>query len=209
MFLLGIGLFSVLAINLQAHGPLIQTDIQISNDVHTFALQSSPFTRTVIGFGFYFGEHFILVIGALLALYFLYKRFWPELSMVVIAWLGEGGIWLRLAEYFNRTRPIFDIAIAPQVPGPGFPSGHSFSAVMCYGLLAYLLVPKMPSRFGKAVVIVVALLIILYIGFSRIFVGDHYPIDVLAGYALGVAWSALVYTLVELISQRRKKPKAS
>jgi undecaprenyl-diphosphatase len=88
---------------------------------------------------------------------------------------------------------------------PGFPSGHSFSAVLCFGLLAYLLAPKMPSRFWKAAVIVAAVLIILFIGFSRIFVGDHYLTDVLAGYGLGIAWAGLVYTSVELISRKRRE----
>lgn len=207
MVLIGVSVFGVLAINLETHNPLLQTDAQIANDLHQFGLQSSPFTRAVLGFGFYLGEHFILAIGALLALYFLYKRFWPELSMVLIAWLGEGGIWLVLTQYFNRPRPTFSISFWPQAPGAGFPSGHTFSAVMCYGLLAYLLVPKITSRVGKVMIILTALLIILYIGFSRVFVGDHYPTDALAGYALGIAWSGLAYTLVELISQKVKKRK--
>jgi undecaprenyl-diphosphatase len=46
-------------------------------------------------------------------------------------------------------------------------------------------------------------LVILFIGYSRIFVGDHYPTDVLAGYALGIAWSGFVYTLVELMSYKK------
>jgi membrane-associated phospholipid phosphatase len=207
MVLLGVSLFGVLAVNLQTHGPLIQADTQIVNDVHEAALQSSPFTRAVMIFGFYLGEHAIVAIGGVLALYFLYKRFWPELSMVLIAWLGEGAIWLVLSQYFNRARPMFDISVWRQMTTPGFPSGHTFGTVMCFGLLAYLLAPKMPSRFGKVVVIVATVLIILYIGFSRIFVGDHYLTDVLAGYALGIAWAGFVYTAVELISQRMKKRK--
>ena len=63
----------------------------------------------------------------------------------------------------------------------------------------------MPSRFWKVVVVLVALLIIGFIGFSRVYMGDHYPTDVLAGYALGVAWDGFVYTAVELVSQRRGK----
>ena len=51
--------------------------------------------------------------------------------------------------------------------------------------------------------ILAAGLIILYIGFSRLFVGDHYLTDVLAGYALGVAWSGLAFTLVELVFKTR------
>ena len=122
--------------------------------------------------------------------------------MVVIAWAAEGGIWLALSQYYDRARPVFDVAVWHKMTAPGFPSGHSIAAVMCFGLLAYLIVPKISSRFWKAVVIVTAGLIILFIGFSRLFVGDHYLTDVLAGYALGVALCGLVYTLVEVIARK-------
>lgn len=203
MVLLGGSAFGVIAASLQTNGPLTQMDIPVGNAIHAAALQSSPVIRDVMIFGFYLGEHFIVAIGALLALYFLYKRFWPELCMVVIAWAGEGSIWLVLSQYYSRPRPIFDVPVWHQMTTPGFPSGHAISAVMCFGLLAYLLVPRMPSRFWKAVVSVTAVGIMLYIGFSRIFVGDHYLTDVLAGYALGIAWSGFVYTLIELITKKR------
>ncbi|MGE5222494.1 MAG: phosphatase PAP2 family protein, partial [Omnitrophica WOR_2 bacterium] len=91
------------------------------------------------------------------------------------------------------------------LPGPGFPSGHAMSAMVCYGFLAYLLVPYMPNRFWKGVVIALAVLISLYIGFSRVFVGDHYLSDVLAGYALGIAWAAFAYTTIELAFRKKVK----
>ena len=47
-------------------------------------------------------------------------------------------------------------------------------------------------------------LIILYIGVSRLFVGDYYPSDVLAGCALGIAWSGLVYTMIEWIAKKKR-----
>jgi undecaprenyl-diphosphatase len=123
--------------------------------------------------------------------------------MVVIVWAGEGAIWLFLSQYYNRPRPVFDVPVWHQMTSPGFPSGHVIAAVMCYGLLAYLLIPKSSSRFWKIVISVMAGLIILYIGVSRLFVGDHYLSDVLAGYALGIAWSGLVYTVIELITIQR------
>lgn len=203
MVLVGGIAFGVIAISLQTKGPLIQVDVPVGNNIHEAALQSSPFIRGVMIFGFYLGEHVIAAIGALLALYFLYKRFWPELCMVVIAWAGEGSIWLVLSQYYGRPRPLFDVSVWHQMTTPGFPSGHSISAVMCFGLLAYLLVPKIPLRFWKSVAIAGAVLVVLFIGFSRIFVGDHYLTDVLAGFALGVAWSGFVYTSIELITMKR------
>jgi undecaprenyl-diphosphatase len=207
MILLGGSVFAVLAVSLQTHGPLIQTDIQIANGLHQVALGSSPFVRGAMILGFYLGEHAIFAIGALFVVYYLSKRYWTELSMVVIAWGGELVILFILSAYFNRPRPMFDISVWRQMPSPGFPSGHSISAVLCYGLLAYLIAPKLASRFWRVVVIAAAVLIVLYIGFSRVFVGDHFPVDVLAGYAIGFVWAGLVYTTVELIARRKKNPE--
>ena len=205
MVLLGGITFGAIVISLRTNGPLIQADLPVANYIHNAALHSSLFIRDLMIFGFYLGEQIIVVIGALLALYFLVKRFWPELCMVVFAWAGEGSIWLVFSQYFNRPRPIFDVPVWHQMTSPGFPSGHTISAVMCFGLLAYLLVPKIHLRFWKAIAIGVAVLVILFIGFSRIFVGDHYLTDVLAGLALGVVWSGFIYTLIELIFKKRMK----
>ncbi len=203
MVLLGGIAFGAIALNIQSNGPLVQADVLVANSIHAAALQSSSFIRDLMIFGFYLGEHGIVAIGALLALYFIFKRRWPELCMVAVAWPGEGSIWLILSNYYHRPRPVFEVPVWHVMTSPGFPSGHTISAVMCFGLLAYLLLPQIPSSFWKAVVIVISVLIMVYIGYSRLFVGDHYLSDVLAGYALGIAWSGLAYTLVELIFKKR------
>lgn len=205
MVVLGGLLFGAMAINLETNGPLLPIDVQVANSLHTLALHSSPIVLNIMIFGFYLGEHGIILIGLILVLYFLYKRFWSGLSMVVIAWAGEGTIWLVLSQYFNRARPVFEVSAWRQMTAPSFPSGHSLSAIMCFGLLAYLIVPKLSSRFWKMIVIIAALLIMLYIGYSRLFVGDHYLTDVLAGYGLGIAWSGLVYTLVEVFAKNKQQ----
>jgi undecaprenyl-diphosphatase len=205
MILLGGALFSVVAINLLTNGPLIQIDVQVENALHQLALHSSPFVRDVMIFGFYVGEHAIFAIGALLSVYYLFKRYWRDLCMVVIAWGGELVILFFLSANFHRPRPLYPVSVWRDMPSPGFPSGHSISAILCYGLLAYLIVPKISSGLGKIAVIVAALAIILFVGFSRAFVGDHYPADIIAGYAIGILWSGFVYTSVELISQRKEQ----
>ena len=111
---------------------------------------------------------------------------------------GAGGgaiIWSVLIEIFDRVRPTQQVGIV--VSDFSFPSGHAISAVICYGFLAYLFIPKMPSLFWKWVVGIAAVLTMSYIGFSRVFLGGHYLTDVVAGYALGLAWAGLVFTLIE------------
>ena len=206
MMIVGGSLFAVMATSLQANAPLIQTDVQIANSLHQMALQSSPWLRSIMIGGFYLGEHAIFAIGAILIVYYLSKRYWAELSMVVIAWGGELVILFILSAYFHRPRPPFDVEVWHYMPSPGFPSGHSISAVLCYGLLAYLIASRLSSRLWRGVVITSAVLIVLFIGFSRLFVGDHYPVDVLAGYGIGFFWAGLVYTSVELIAGKKSRP---
>ena len=118
MFIIGMIVFGLLVVDLQSHGPLTQADTTIANDIHTTALQSPPLIRDLMIAGFYLGEHVIVAIGGVLALYYLIKRYWTELCMVVIAWAGEGGIWLFLAQQFNRPRPAFDGPIWNVLPPP-------------------------------------------------------------------------------------------
>jgi undecaprenyl-diphosphatase len=85
---------------------------------------------------------------------------------------------------------------------PSFPSGHTFSGVLGFGLLAYLLVPKISSYFWKAAMIIFSLLMMVYIGYSRFFMGAHYLTDIVAGYAIGIAWFGLVFTSIELLFKK-------
>jgi membrane-associated phospholipid phosphatase len=208
MFVLGALAFGVLAVNVQnPNSPLVQADTQIVNQLHALALHSPPFILTAMIAGYYLGEQVLVVIGVLITLYFLVKRYWPELIMVLLGWGGETALVYVLSTYFNRPRPEFPDPVWQQMTmiQPTFPSGHVFGAVMGFGLLAYLAAPRMKTAFGRFVVVAAALGLCLYIGFSRVFLGHHYPSDILAGIALGIAWSGLVYTTVELLAFRKKQ----
>jgi len=207
MVILGGGLFVVLALNYKTNREVIQTDLQVINSIHDSALNSSPFILGIMKFGFYLAQYGFIAIGAVLVLYFLWKRFWTELSMVLIAWVGEAPLWYSVSAYFDRHRPTFKTSVWRQMTAPSFPSGHSLAAVMCFGFLAYLIVPKISSTLGKAIVIILTIAAILYAGYSRLFVGDHFLTDVLAGYGLGFAWSGLVYTTIEVLARRRQASK--
>lgn len=202
MFLVGGLMFGALAYNVWTKGPLLQWDVPVTTELHNEAAKEPPRIIELLIFGFYVGKELVQVIAVILALYFLHKRFWRELAMLVAGLGGGALIWYFLIGIFNRPRPTEQIGIV--VTDPSFPSGHVITAVLAYGLLAYLLVPKMPSLFWKWVIVIASILTMLFIGFSRLFLGGHYLTDLLAGYALGIAWAGLVYTLIEKISMRRK-----
>jgi membrane-associated phospholipid phosphatase len=202
MILVGGTIFGALAYNVWTKGPLLQWDVPLTTELHSEAVKEPPRIIELLIFGFFVGKELVQVIAIILALYFLHKRFWRELAMLLIGLGGGAIIWYFLIGIFNRPRPEAQIGIV--VTDPSFPSGHVITAVLAYGLLAYLFVPKMPSLFWKWVVVIATILTMLYIGFSRLFLGGHYLTDLLAGYALGIAWAGLVYTLIERISMGRQ-----
>ena len=195
--------FGLLAFQLMSNGPLIQLDTQLASMFQGMAKNTPGPILELMTFGFFLGKEDLQLLGAILVVYFLYKRYWPELGMVLIGWTGGTLIWTPLIYYFNRPRPVQQLGIEVKTI-PSFPSGHSMFALLALGLLAYMIVPKMPSLFWKWVVALAALVLILFVGFSRVFEGGHYLTDVLAGYSLGMTWGALVYTVFEAFIIRRR-----
>lgn len=104
-------------------------------------------------------------------------------SSLFLAGAGGQGVVYSLKALFHRARP--EAAFASL--GYSFPSGHAFAAVTIYGILAYWLVqgasPRRQWGIGTGTV-----LMILLIGFSRVYLGVHYASDVAAGYASGLPW---------------------
>ena len=108
-------------------------------------------------------------------------------------------IWLTLAcdsllkIIIGRARPATKYAESMIIQTNSFPSGHSAGSMVAYGLLAYLAWNLLPRPWSYVVVLILAGLIIL-IGISRIYLGAHFPTDVIAGWILG----AIVLILVIL-----------
>lgn len=206
LFILGSLIFGAFFLNLYFHGPLLKWDTLLAATLPGIALKGPPYLEYLMDAGFYLGKQVIMVIDALLFLYFLYKRYWEELVTITVGWSGAAVIFYYLSTYIDRPRSTNQIWIIVNIPG--FPSGHAISVVVCYGLLAYWLVPKMPTLFWKWMVVLGALAIILFVGFSRIMTGGHFLTDILAGYAVGLAWSGLAYTIIERFYYKKKMKEA-
>jgi undecaprenyl-diphosphatase len=206
MFIFGSLLFGAMAFNLYAHGPLLDWDRIIANTLPVIGLKSPPIVKTIMDAGFYIGDQVVVALEILLGIYFIFKRYWQELATVAIGAAGSSLIFLLISNFVARQRPPTQIWIVLTIPG--FPSGHAIGVVVFYGLMAYWLAPKVRTAFLKGIVIAAALLVMGFVGFSRIFTGGHYLTDVLAGYAVGIAYFGAVYTLIEIYFQRRKSRNA-
>jgi len=201
-------IFGAMGYNLLVKGPLVQLDQSVYEALFLKARMASPAVNDLMLFGFFLGKQAVQVIGAVLSLYFLSRRYWREFGMIQISSQGGGLLWNFIIGYFDRPRPAEQMGLATTTI-PSFPSGHALGTMICYGFLAYLLVPKMPSRFWKWISGIAIAAIVLFEGFSRIFHGNHYLTDVVAGYALGIAWLVLVCTVIELVFMRERGDRKS
>ncbi|MGC2315856.1 MAG: phosphatase PAP2 family protein, partial [Bradyrhizobium sp.] len=100
---------------------------------------------------------------------------------------------LKLA--FARARPDL-VTPLTQVSTLSFPSGHAASSAVCYLTLGLMLAQTQASRSVRIHLIMTAAILTLLVGVSRIYLGVHYPSDVLAGWCFGTAWALICQMLM-------------
>lgn len=126
---------------------------------------------------------------------------WRLLWLPFLAGAGALLISVVVKAVTARPRP----SVTPRIVdalGAAFPSGHSIRAISVYGTLAWLLAATARARVVKVIVWSTAGVLIAAVGVSRIYLGVHWLTDVLAGYALGGAWLALLLVATRVPSQR-------
>ena len=198
MFLLGSLTFVILAYQLQANDALAQWDMTVAKTFRAVQVNAPWEWMENILFGVFLGKEVAIVTGTILAIYFFHKRFWRELVMTTLGLGGGGLLWISLSRWIDRPRPTDHLDVLA-LSGPSFPSGPAMASIFCYGLLAYLLIPNLPSRIWKWFAALLFTLAVATVGLSSLLFGTHYASDVIAGYALGLAWAGLAYTLAERI----------
>lgn len=107
--------------------------------------------------------------------------------------LGAGALNLLVKLTLKRERPTIEHLVMQG--GFSFPSGHSMGSMICYGGVAFLLFHLYKKSKLRLISLLVTILLILLIGFSRIYVGVHFPSDVIGGYLLGASWLSLMIAL--------------
>ena len=107
-----------------------------------------------------------------------------------------------LKNLFQRPRPDL-VPVAVYVTTASFPSGHSMLSAVTYLTLGALLARAHEGRLLKAFFLLTAALLTLLIGVSRVYLGVHWPSDVLAGWTAGAVWSLFCWTLAQYLQRRR------
>lgn len=156
--------------------------------LHVSAQNNDP----VMFFTFLGSHQFLIPANLVLIGYYLLirKHKWHSIKVPAIA-LSSLALMVGLKRLFNRPRP--DIPLLYEAKGLSFPSGHALMSVTFYGLLIYIVFKTYRQKNWKWLVISLLILLILIIGFTRIYLRVHYATDVIAGYCVGFLW--LVFAL--------------
>jgi undecaprenyl-diphosphatase len=191
-------------------GHEIMTDVSLRLDdrirlaVHSFA--SPGLTRIMEALSLYGGPVGLVPLGIVLAAIFLWKRWHRGALLVVITMAGAGLLDALLKQSFRRVRPaaFFDY---PLPTSASFPSGHAFFAASFFGGLAVLVSARVRNPLLQTLIWTGAAVLILLVGLSRVYLGVHYPSDVLAGYAAATVWVAAVAFGDRIVRYRRLRRK--
>ncbi len=165
--------------------------------------------NSIVLFFTFLGTHiFLIPANLILIIYFLFikKHRWYSIKIPVIA-LSSLALMVLLKNLFGRHRP--DIPLIREVHGLSFPSGHALMSVTFYGMLIYIVWNSISRTWLKWLLITLLVLLIIIIGFTRIYLRVHYPSDVFAGFAIGFLWlviSIWIMRRIEKFSKRNIAP---
>ncbi len=160
-------------------------------------LQAMARDVTSLGSAFVLGTLVTIVVG------FLMLAGKLRTSLLVLLSTVSGTLtMLLLKQAFDRPRPSLLIR-GDHAVAASFPSGHAMVSTLVYLTLAALITRLLPSTVLKLYVLAAALLLSVLIGLSRIYLGMHWPTDVMAGWAAGATWALATRTLAEYLAFRK------
>jgi undecaprenyl-diphosphatase len=134
--------------------------------------------------------------------FLLIQRKIAMMWLTLFTTLGGTGLAVLLKDVIDRGRPTV-VPHLREVTSPSFPSGHAMLSAIVYLTLGSLLTQVVPGRLSKLYVLLWALVLTFLVGLSRIYLGVHYPTDVLAGWIAGLVWALLCWLLVRYLRYRR------
>jgi len=193
-------IFADLAEDVATGDPLTLTDARFSNWLHA---HGNPWLTAVMLVITDLHSTIGITVMSLLVAIYLWRRGLRSrvLSFVVTVY---GGMLLNfwLKGIFQRARPHFDDPLIV-LTSYSFPSGHTMAATVFYGVLSAMIISQVRDWRWRTLTILAAALMIMLVGFSRIYLGVHYLSDVLGAIFEGAAWLALCLTAFETMRRRR------
>lgn len=172
-------LFSVIC-----YGVLSYDSLVIDTKVYSFIINNimndglTPILKAITELG---GVAFTVLAGVLIFMFCKKNRWFITIDLVGVTLVNQV-----IKHIIRRPRP--NVLRLVEESGYSFPSGHSMVSMAFYGIIIYLVYKNVSNKYLKCILIILLSLLILSIGFSRIYVGVHYFTDVAGGFLLGLAY---------------------
>jgi undecaprenyl-diphosphatase len=180
-----------------AHGSTMRFDLAVRAWVHQFASPGMTRAMTVISL---LGRGVLIVELAVAVAVFLYVGWKHAAGWLAASMAGALALEFTLKLAFHRPRPAVFFGAEPG--SYSFPSGHALSSFCFYVVLAGLIAARTRSWPGRIALGITAAVLVVAIGLSRIYLGMHYPSDVVAGYLAAAIWVATLLSLDRWRSHR-------
>jgi len=174
---------------------LIRADLRIINLISHFR---TPELSQFMLFITYLAQGEIVTVAVIFSLIILILlRKWSYIrSLLIFVIGGELFVWI-IKNIIDRPRPPLTEALVTET-SYSFPSGHSFIAIAFYGLIIFFLFDSFKKKYLKILSLVLGIILVILIGASRIYLGAHWPSDVLASYTSGLAWLTIIITITHI-----------
>jgi len=169
-------------------GDTRQFDAFVRTAVHQLA--APGLTRLMQVFSFLGSVAAVTAMCLVVVCVSFYFRHARTAALLAITMLGAAALDVALKLAFHRPRPVAFFGATPS--SYSFPSGHALGSLCFYGTLAAILAARVRGRSAKFCIWTAAVVLVGMIGFSRIYLGVHYPSDVIAGYCAAAVWVGAV-----------------
>jgi membrane protein DedA with SNARE-associated domain/membrane-associated phospholipid phosphatase len=197
-------LFGGIAEDIVNSDPLVRFDLAVATVLHDLATPPlTTFFLIVTALG---SVETIALVGLVGAVVFGVRRQWLHLGTWLAAVAGSAALNQLLKVLFGRPRPYFEHPLVLET-SYSFPSGHAMESLVLYGMLAYFAVLALRTWRTRTAIVFGTALLVLLIGFSRMYLGVHYFSDVVAGYAAGGVWLSTCITAMEFARRSKQRSK--
>lgn len=176
-------------------------DLYVISFIQSFITDTR--TNLIINLTDFAGTFSIIILTTIIVVLFFSKRMYIlGIWFGFTVFLGPGVLVFLMKQIIGRNRP--EILRLAHETTHSFPSGHSTAATVLCGFLGLLIIFRLQSKFKKYLSGVIVFLLILFIMFSRVYLGVHFPTDVLAGFSFGMAMILLSLALYKLLLENLK-----
>jgi undecaprenyl-diphosphatase len=194
-------LFVAIAAGVITGGPLTRFDRWVADALHAHASGALVLTEAIRVVGAPGSIVALALVSAVVAVALLARRRWSAATAWLVAVLGGEALNLLLKDLFARPRPRFERPLVVET-SHSFPSGQAMESLVVYGMLAYFAVLILRGSGKHAILVVGTAVLVVSIGFGRVYLGAHYLSDVVGGFAAGGAWLGAVIACWDRMGRR-------